>query len=59
MKVDQEKIKTVLAMFDPEDIPYINTRKKHKLVVYNNNKDKVFQKVIVKRVGESRNDGQR
>lgn len=52
MKVDRRKIEKVLAMFDDEDIPYIDPKLKFKLISYNkpikeNKTVKVLKKVGV------------
>ena len=49
MKVDNRKLEKVLAMFDIEDIPYINPKIRFKMITYN----KIIEKpnVKVKRVG--------
>ena len=49
MKVDREKIEKVLAMFDIEDIPYINPKVKFKMISYN--KADIQNKIKIKRVG--------
>lgn len=56
MKVDREKIEKVLAMFDIEDIPYINPKVRFKMISYN--KTNIQNKIKVKRVGVY-NDRQR
>ncbi len=49
MKVDNRKLEKVLAMFDIEDIPYINPKVRFKMITYNKVIEK--QNVKVKRVG--------
>lgn len=51
MKVDRNKIEKVLAMFDDEDIPYINPKLRFKMISYNKpiKENKIIQKV--KKVG--------
>jgi len=51
---DREKVEKVLAMFDPEDIAYINPIHRFKMITYN----KKIPKVKVKKVGGI-NDRQR
>ena len=46
----RKKIEMVLAMFDDEDIPYINPKLKFKMITYNKEVN-VSEKQKVKRVG--------
>lgn len=48
MKYDKKKVEKVLAMFDPEDIAYINPKLRFKMISYN----KEMPKVKIKKVGE-------
>ena len=54
MKVDSKKIEKVLAMFDIEDIPYINPKVRFKMISYN--KTNIQNKIKIKRVGVYKND---
>ena len=57
MKVDYDKIVSVLALFDPEDIPYIKS--KYYLAVFpENTESKEMEKVKVKKLGD-KYDGSR
>ena len=57
MKVDRKKIEKVLAMFDIEDIPYINPKVRFKMISYN--KTIVENKIKVKKRVGVYNDRQR
>ncbi len=57
MKVDGRKIEKVLAMFDTEDIPYINPKVRFKMISYN--KTNIQNNIKIKRVGVYKNDRQR
>ena len=57
MKVDSKKIEKVLAMFDIEDIPYINPKVRFKMISYN--KTNIQNNIKIKRVGVYKNDRQR
>ena len=46
---DREKVKKVLAMFDSEDIAYINPKVRFKMITYN----KKIPKIKIKKVGEN------
>lgn len=46
----RKKIEMVLAMFDDEDIPYINPKLKFKMITYNKEVN-ISEKQKVKRVG--------
>lgn len=48
--VDRKKIEMVLAMFDDEDIPYINPKLKFKMITYNKQVN-VVEKPKIKKVG--------